>query len=105
MNKKIKKVFAEKKPEEDIIPKVIMELENSLITEANQILNNFMENMGTSMPTDKIEIKCSEEALKVMEEANQASEKIIREKFPSVIIETGPQKLREMEALGSTRYT
>ena len=75
-----------------------MELENSLITEANQILNNFMEDMGTSKPTEAIEIKCSEEALKVMEEANQVYENSLCEKFPSVITDTSPQKLREMEA-------
>ena len=98
MAKKNKRVFAEKEPEEDIIPKVIMELQNSLITEANQILKNFMEDMGTSRPTEAIEIKRSEEALKVMEEANQASENALCEKFPSVITETSPQKLREMEA-------
>jgi len=77
-----------------------MEIENSLITEANQILNNFMEDMGTSRPTEAIEIKCSEEALKVMKEANQASENSLREKFPSIITETSPAKLREMEAHG-----
>ena len=73
MAKKIKRVFAEKESEENIIPKIIMELENSLITEANQNLNNFMKDMGTSRPTEAIEIKCNEEALKVMEEANQAA--------------------------------
>jgi hypothetical protein len=97
--KKIKRIFAKKEPTEDIIPQVLMEVETSLIAEANQILNNFMEDMGTSNSAEAIEVKCSEEALKVMKEVNLASENVLREKFPSVP-ETNPQKLREMESHG-----
>ena len=98
MAKKDKIGFAQKEFEADILPKVLMEIDNSLIDEANKLLNNFLEDMGVSRTAKPITVKCSEEALKVMEEANRASEDALRAKFRSVITEINPQKQIDMEA-------
>lgn len=55
------------------------------LNEANSILSKCLTNMGTSTVSDNTpNIVCSEEAMRVLEEANNAAEKTIREKFPKI---------------------
>ncbi|MFH0749244.1 MAG: hypothetical protein V1915_04950 [Candidatus Bathyarchaeota archaeon] len=72
---------------------------NSL-TEANQILGKCMDNMGTSNVPESSEVLMGQDALKVMKEADQAAENVLREKFPS-IPNTDLPTLRQFEMLGT----
>jgi division protein CdvB (Snf7/Vps24/ESCRT-III family) len=66
----------------------------SNLNEANSILSRCLANMGTSTPTVNAQpVVCGEEALKVLEEANLAAEKTIRERFPQI-----PDTLEEKAA-------
>ena len=92
MVNKIEKIFTDKEePLEDIIPLVIMEIKTSLLNEANQLFN-FNEDIGTCNVSETEAVTCSEEALKIMKEANLAAENSLRDRFPS-IPETHPQRL------------
>lgn len=88
----IKKIFTEKEePLQELLPWVIMELGNSLLTEADQILK-FNKDIGTCNVAKAEAVTCSEEALDIMKEANLAAEKALRDRFPS-IQETRTQRL------------
>ena len=73
------------------MPLVLMAIETSLLTEANQLLK-FNEDVGTCTVAKAEAVPCSEEALQIMEEANLAAENALRDRFPS-IPETHPQRL------------
>lgn len=62
---------------------IVPSVANSL-TEVNQILDKNMKEMGTSTTHPTQGITCSEEAMKILEEANFAAEQSIREKFPNI---------------------
>jgi len=72
----------------------------SSLTEANQILDKCMNSMGTSTVTERPEMKCGEDAMKIMLEADLAAENILREKFPK-IPETDSLKLEKTEMLNT----
>lgn len=62
---------------------IVPTVANSL-TEANQLLDKNLKDMGTSTVNHTPVITCSEEAMKILEEANFAAEQNIREKFPNI---------------------
>ncbi len=56
----------------------------SSLMEANQLLDKNLKDMGTTTVQHTPGITCSEEAMKILEEANFAAEQSIREKFPNI---------------------
>lgn len=62
---------------------IVPNVANSL-NEANNILSKCLANMGTSTTSNVQPVVCSEEAQKVLKEANFAAEKTIRERFPEI---------------------
>lgn len=62
---------------------IVPSVANSL-TEVNQILDKNLKEMGTTTVQHTRGITCSEEAMKILEEANFAAEQSIREKFPKI---------------------
>ena len=62
---------------------IVPSVANSL-TEVNQLLDKNLKEMGTTTTQTTKGITCSEEAMKILEEANFAAEQSIREKFPKI---------------------
>ena len=62
-----------------IVPSVATSL-----TEVNMLLDKNLKEMGTTTVQPTHGIICSEEAMKILEEANFAAEQSIREKFPDI---------------------
>jgi len=62
---------------------IVPSVANSL-TEVNQILDQNLKEMGTTTVQHTRGVTCSEEAMKILEEANIAAEQSIREKFPNI---------------------
>lgn len=65
---------------------IVPSVANSL-TEVNQILDKNIKEMGTTTAHHTQGITCSEEAMKIIEEANFAAEQSIREKFPDIPVD------------------
>ena len=56
----------------------------SSLTDVNQLLDKNLKDMGTTTVQVTPGITCSEDAMKILEEANLAAEQSIREKFPNI---------------------
>ena len=78
---------------------VVPSVANSL-AEANQILGKCITSLGTSNVTNSGEVICGEEALKVLKEADQAAETVLRDKFPT-IPESQLQIIRDTELIST----
>lgn len=68
------------------------------LNEANKVLNKCLTKMGTSTIKNVNTVMCNEDAVKVLEEANLAAEKTIRERFPEIpaSIKTPPSREAEL---------
>jgi len=80
---------------------IVPSVANSL-NEVNQILDKNLREMGTATTQHTQGITCSDEAMKILEEANFAAEQSIREKFPNIpedisvsLMERNPISLKE----------
>jgi division protein CdvB (Snf7/Vps24/ESCRT-III family) len=103
--KKLDSIFVTVSPVVNVIKEtrsrlvgIVPNVANSL-NEANQILSNSLNDMGTSTVNNIKPITYSQEALKVLEEANIAAEDTIRKKFPKIPVTLKDTSTRESEVI------